>query len=125
MRKFKILLLFLFLMTTLSGCLSESDVLQTEGEVFNKEFIEAEIVKEQRENSNGQEYLVEVSYPPRYIIYVKYKDLYAKEDLYVTYAFYVSSTMFEQTNIGDKYLYNNVKDSLQLTGVIEERVEVE
>ena len=123
MKKVKILILSLFLMCTLSGCLSEEDVLQTEGEVYNKEFIGAELVKEQRSTSNGKDYIVEVSYPDRYIIYLKYKDIYAKDELYVTYAFYVSEEMFEKTNIGDKYLYNKVKDSLNLSGVIERELE--
>ena len=123
MRKFTLILICLVLISTLTGFMDSDSVLQTEGEVYNKEFIEAQVITEQKSTSNGRDYLVEVSYPARYIIYVKYKELYTKEDLYVTYAFYVSENMFEQTNIGDKYLYNPVKDSLHLVGVIEKEVE--
>lgn len=109
-KKFSLIVLLFSLLFVLVGC-SDEDILKTEGIVYMKEHLESEDIKVQ-ESVNGKKYLYNYSYPERYILYVKYKELYTKEELYNTYAFYVSQDIYDKTDIGATYLYNSEKDAL-------------
>lgn len=111
----KISLLFIFIFSLLLVGCNENEILKKEGTVFEKEFRPEGIVYEQEYyNSRLKNY--EITYPDRYIIYVKYKEDFGNlsNPFYKTYAFYVSKDIFENTNIGDSYLYNEYKDSLDI-----------
>lgn len=95
----------LITMVFLSGCGEE--YLNKTGEVFAKEHNEEQ--KTEIITSNYKQY--ERVYEEEYIIYVKYQEEFNK-DYYQTYAFYVSKDIYESIEIGDSYLYNKDKDSL-------------
>lgn len=115
---FVILLMSFFLI----GC-GKDEFLNKEGEVYSKEFRESEVQTEQY-YTNGNLHTSNKTYPEAYIIYVRYKEDFGTNEnaFYETKAFYVHKDIYEAVKIGDKYLYNEGKDSLTLEYILKEEV---
>lgn len=112
MKKYITLLLIIYCSFLLCSCNENSDYLQREGVVYAKEYVEAGETK--IDNSSSRYYSYTYVYDDQYIIYVKYKEEFStKEDVYKTFAFYVRKDIYDNTNIGDTYLYNSEKDSFE------------
>ena len=127
-RKLIILISILILSFSLVGCGDETESLAKEGEVYQKEIREEKQVTEESYNSSTRSYKTYLTtYPQAYIIYVKYKKDYGDKGniFYNTFAFYVSKDIFDNVNIGDKYLYNDQKDSMELEYIKREEIKDE